>query len=258
VLVVLTACGASPNPAVTPGHAVAGYPVRRHALSDAERKTLAQSLESAAPGWTIAIDEMGMIDHATRAGEHATAMTDDDRAAILAFVAAHQALLGLDAVPHELPPVDASGHVTLAQPGGRSQIQLTAYGTSGHWLPGWRDWQKLDDDAVAEPYVGIDGTERSRECSANENRPCDPVGPNDCRGPSWGPERAIRVKRGDLWVAQHYWYPVHRAGFIEMRYIAELRSMIGSCGEYGGSIRMVSVKLPSFVDGITGEPIDAL
>ena len=172
---------------------------------------------------------------------------------------AHRALLGIDAVPPSLPPPDSSGRVTLAQPGGRWQIELTGYGTSGHWMPGWRDWPKLDDDAVAHRYVGIAGTERSRACSPNEGHSCDPVGPDDCRGPARSAERAIHLTRHDLWVAQYYWYPVHRAGFVEMRYIAEVRTMSEGCEpDRHDPIRQASARSPSYVDGITGEPIDAL
>lgn len=260
----------APGYGVAPVRTVPGYPLRFRVLGAAERTARARDVMAKSPGWTVTLDELGLLNFASRTGVSAGPITGADRAALSAFMAANLSILGLERMPDLSAARPQGGALVLTQQGGRYQISLTRGGLEGHFLPGWRAWPApLTDDQLLARFVGLPATARERECSLSEGMPCDPVGPGDCAGPSWGPEKSIHVTRADVFVAQRYWYfrRFPARGEVELRFIAEARPYAGSCGGPVATsaepdptagprrIRQVELTMPDYLDGMTGQPL---
>ena len=260
----------APDYSVTPVRSVPGYPLRFHLLSAAERAARARDVRVRSPGWTVNLDELGLLNYAGRTGVSSGPLTDEDRAALSAFIAANLSILGLERMPDLASAKPQGGALVLSQPGGPYRIALSRSGIEGHYLPGWRAWpEPLTDDQLLARFVGLPATANQRTCSASEDMPCDPVGPGDCAGPSWGPDQPIHITRADVYVAQRYWYMRRfpARGEVELRYIAEARPVIGSCGGPVATsaepdptagprrIRRVELTMPDYLDGMTGQPL---
>ena len=106
------------------------------------------------------------------------------------------------------------------------------------------------------PLLSREAEEYRTACNPEaEQHHCDPVGPDDCRGPEPQKIGTARTRRTDFFVAQRYWYPmlICERREVEWRLLAEPRPADGAC--VNGSARSLSMEIPSQLDAMTGEQI---